>query len=385
MAKKLQRNVSRPRAGRGGGGAVQAGSGSNAPRRSLRGRVSGVTVTEFTIQLATLVEAGIPIVRALNILERQVPSGPFRRVLGEVVEDVSSGTTLSESMGKHSGAFDPLYSSMVRAGEAAGVLDQVLLRLAKFRERAAEIRAKVFAAVTYPVIVVLIATLVITIMVAFVIPKFEEVFTSMNLTLPDLTRHLLAVSRFVVDFWYVVLGVPVLLGIFHLVLMGRSSGYRYFIHRMMLRVPYLGDVLQRSITATFARTFGTLVEAGVPHLDSLSITRDTSSNEVLLRAVEDVYDAVREGETIARPMSESGAFDDLTTNMVEVGEQTGELDRMLLRVADAYEVQVERRIDALFKVLEPLLLVVMAVFVGVIVVALFLPMLSLISGVGSGV
>lgn len=381
MAKKLQRRVNRPRADRNGAG----GGSTRAPRRGWRGRTSSQAVTEFTIQLSTLVEAGIPIVRALTILERQVSAGPFRRTLGEIVEDVSSGTSLSEAMGKHGGAFDPLYSSMVRAGEAAGVLDQVLLRLAKFRERAAEIRAKVFAAVTYPVIVVFIAAAVITVMIAFVIPKFEEVFVSMDLVLPSLTQRLLAVSRFVVDYWYVVIAVPALIGILHLFLMLRSSGYRFTVHRLFLRVPYLGDVLQRSITATFARTFGTLIEAGVPHLDSLSITRDTSNNEVLLRAVDQVYDAVREGETIARPMSESDVFDDLTTNMVEVGEQTGELDRMLLRVADAYEVQVERRIDSLFKVLEPLLLVVMAVFVGLIVVALFLPMLSLISGVGSGV
>ena len=380
MAKKLQRRVTRPSTARAGTPSTEAGAG--APRRRIRSRVSGQVVTEFTIQMATLSEAGIPIVRALGILERQVPPGPFRTVLGELVEDVSSGTPLSEAMSKHPGAFDPLYSSMVRAGEAGGVLDTVLERLAQFRERAAEIRSKVVGATIYPAVVLLVALLVIGIMVVYVIPKFREVFGSFGIDLPGLTQTLLNISDFSARYWYLVIGVPVLLILLHLFLLRRSAGYRHRVHRLMLKIPYLGAVLQRSITSTFARTFGTLVQAGVPHLDALRITRDTTGNEVLLRAVDEVHAAVREGESIARPMAGSGVFDEMTTNMVEVGEQTGELDRMLLRVADAYEVQVERRIDALFKILEPVMLVLLAGFVGVIVVALFLPMLSLMSGVG---
>jgi type IV pilus assembly protein PilC len=262
------------------------------------------------------------------------------------------------------------------------VLDTVLMRLARFRERSAEIRSKVVGATIYPSIVLFVAFVVISVMIVYVIPKFSSVFNSFGIELPGLTQTLLNVSDFAVTYWYIVIGLPALGLVAHVVFFARSTPYRHLVHKLMLKVPYLGAVLQRSITSTFARTFGTLVQAGVPHLDALRITRETTSNEVLGRAVEMVHDAVREGESIARPMQNSGVFDDMTTNMVEVGEQTGELDRMLLRVADAYEVQVERRIDALFKVLEPLLLVVLAAFVGVIVVALFLPMLSLMSGVG---
>jgi type IV pilus assembly protein PilC len=194
-----------------------------------------------------------------------------------------------------------------------------------------------------------------------------------------LTQALLNVSSFSVRYWYGVFGLPLLLLFLHLFLMGRPGRYRFTMHSLMLRIPLLGAILAQSLTAAFARTFGTLLQAGVPHLDALGIVRDTSANDVLSEAVETIRRTVREGEAISRPMVETGVFDDLVCNMVEVGEQTGELDRMLLRVADAYENQVTRRIDAFFKVLEPALLIVMAVFVGFIVMALFLPLMKIMS------
>jgi type IV pilus assembly protein PilC len=334
-------------------------------------------VTEFTIQLATLTGAGIPIVRALGVLHGQTPPGPFKDVLAELVEDVSAGTPLSEAMAKHERAFDTLYSSMVRAGEAGGVLDAVLERLAVLRERASDIRAKVAGATFYPMIIVFVAVVMVSVVVTFVIPRFEEIFESFGIELPQMTRILLGISRTTVDHWYLVFGLPLVLFVVHLVLMKRGGGYRRFVHGMMLRLPALGPVLSRSQIAFFSRTFGTLLQAGVPHLEALTIVRDTSRNDVLYEGVEGIRRTVREGEGIARPMSESGAFDDLVVNMVEVGEETGELDGMLLKVADAYEVQVERRIDAMFKVLEPALLIVMAVVVGFIVYALFTPLMEI--------
>jgi type IV pilus assembly protein PilC len=378
MAKKLQRTVAvkRPAAS-----AAPAGAPAGVPRaRRGRGRrVSSQAVNEFTVQLATLSAAGLPIMRSLSSLERQTKPGPFKDVLGDVVEDVSAGTPMSEAMAKHERVFDRLYSSMVRAGEAGGVLDHILERLAQYRERMSEIRSKIVGAMIYPLVIVIVAVIVVSAVIVWVIPRFVKIFESFDVELPQPTLILLNVSGFTVRYWYVVFGVPVLLLVLHGILMRRRGRYRFMMHKLLLKLPLLGGVLSRSLIAAFSRTFGTLLQAGVPHLDALGIVRDTSSNEVLLEGVEDIRRTVREGEGIARPMEETGVFDELVCNMVDVGEQTGELDQMLIRVADAYEKQVDRKIDAMFKVLEPALLIIMAVFVGFIVVALFLPLMRIMS------
>jgi type IV pilus assembly protein PilC len=364
MAKKLQRKVAKKELPEGAEAFVQSG-GSRARGR----RVSGQAVTEFTVQLATLSASGIPMVRALTILEGQARPGPFKDVLGDLVEDVSSGTPLSEAMAKHPRAFDSLYSSMVRAGESGGVLDKVLERLAHYRERAAEMRSKIINAMIYPFVIVLVAVTVVSLVIVFVIPRFRLIFDSFGVELPALTQVLLDISNFFVTYWYAVFGLPIGYALLHLMLMAKPTRYRYVMHGLLLKIPILGGILTKSLIASFARTFGTLLEAGVPHLDALGIVRDTSPSDVMVQSV----------ESIRRPMEEAPVFDDLVCNMVDVGEQTGELDRMLLRVATAYEAQVSRRIDAFFKVLEPALLVVMAVFTGFIVLALFLPLLKIMS------
>jgi len=379
MAKRIRRTAPEPQTAP----APDAGAGAQG-RRGRRGRrVPAHLVTEFTTQLATLSEAGIPIVKALTILSGQARPGPFKTVLEALVEDVSAGTSLSEALAKHERCFDPLYSSMVRAGEAGGVLDRILERLARFREKSADIRAKVVGALVYPIVVAVVATSVVSAVIVWVIPKFKDIFESFDAELPQVTQVLLDVSDFAVDYWYLVFGVPLLLLAGHSLLMRRPGRYRYAVHRLSLRIPVLGGVLSKSLIAGFSRTFGTLIEAGVPHLDALAIVRDTSANDVLVQGVETIRRTVREGEGIARPMGESGVFDDLVVNMVDVGEETGELDRMLLRVADAYEVAVDRRIDAMFKIVEPLLLVLMAVVVGFIVVALFMPLMSIMGQLGA--
>jgi type IV pilus assembly protein PilC len=340
-------------------------------------------VTDFTVQLATLFSAGIPIVRALNVLEGQMKPGPFKTVLGELVEDVSSGAPLSEAMAKHERVFDSLYSSLVHAGEAGGVLDRILERLAHYRERIADIRGKVTSAMVYPLVIVVVAMGVVSAVIALVIPKFRVIFDSFGIELPGETRILLNVSQFTVSYWYVVFGLPVVLILLHGLMMRRGGAYRYRMHSWLLALPLLGSLIKQGLIAAFARTFGNLLQAGVPHLDALVIVRDTSANEVLIGGVESIRKVVREGEGIARPMEETGVFDDLVCNMVDVGEQTGELDGMLLRVADAYESKVDRDIGIFFKVLEPILLILVAVFVGFIVVALFLPLMRIMSSLNS--
>lgn len=390
MAKKLNRKVSAKgrssSGGSGGGGGSKSGStGARGAKKKGEGRrVAGDLVTDFTHQLATLTEAGIPVVRSLQILEGQAKAGPFKALMGELVEDVSSGTPLSEAMGKHSRVFDNLFSAMVRAGETGGVLDVVLLRIADFRERAAEIRSKILSAMIYPAVVIFVALGVIAAAMAFVIPKFGEVLSSLGGELPAPTRILLGLSDFTVQYWYLVMGLPVLVIVLHFVMMRASGGYRYFMHNLLMRLPYLGAILKQGEISAFSRTFGTLVQAGVPHLDALGIARDTTDNEVFYGAIDDVRTTVREGETISRPMVESGVFDALVCNMVEVGEQTGELDTMLLKVAAAYENQVKRKIDLFFRVLEPMLLVIIAAMVGFLVVAMFLPLLKITSTFAAG-
>lgn len=380
MAKRIQRAGPRP-SGAARPQAAAAPGGGRGKRR--RGRIPAQMVTEFTTQLATLSEAGIPIVKSLTILEGQTRAGPFKDVLRDLVDDVSGGTSLSDAMAKHEKVFDRMFSSMVRAGEAGGVLDRILNRLAVFRERAAEVRARIKGAMTYPLVIVLVAVAVVTAVIVKVIPKFSEIFQSFGTGLPDMTQFLLDVSDFVVGWWPVVFGVPTLAIIGHFLLLRRRGGrYRRSMHALQLKIPILGTLQSKTLIASFARTFGTLIEAGVPHLDALTIVRDTTSNDILLEGVEGIRRTVREGEGIARPMGESGLFDDLVVNMVDVGEATGELDSMLLKVADAYEVQVNRRIEALFKLLEPMLLILVAIFVGFIIVALFLPLLDIMSTLG---
>lgn len=392
MAKKLQRSMARPAAeprpdaarGAGSTGGTGVTGGRPPEQRPMGRRVSGQAVTEFTVQLATLSAAGIPIARALSILEAQTAKGPFKEVVGELFEDVAGGTPLSEAMAKHGRAFDRLYSSMVKAGETAGVLDTVLERIAALRERAAEVRAKIVGALIYPLVVMLVAILVVSIVIVWVIPKFQEIFRTFDTEMPTITQILLAVSDAAVSRWFLVFGIPLGLVLLHFLLMSRSRGYRRRVHGLVLKLPLVGPIARRSQIAAFARTFGTLVQAGVPHLDALGIVEDTSTSLPLKEAVADIARTVREGEGISRPMAATGAFDELTVNMVEVGEQTGELDKMLLRVAAAYEKAVERRIDALFKLLEPAMLILLAGFVGFIVVALFMPLMSIMSQLGAG-
>ena len=378
----------RPAAGRTGNrpaGAVEKPGAGGGGRRGLfaRAAVAPKALTQFTQQFATLVSAGLPLVRSLRVLEGQLEAGPFRDVVGAVADDVEGGSPLSEALAKYPQAFDRLYVNMVRAGEAGGLLGEILQRLAEFSRKRDTIRGQIKGALTYPAVVLGVAMLIVLFVMIFVVPKFEDVLRNFDVAMPLPTEIVIGISRGLIAWWWVVLVVPVALwAAFRLAL--RSEGFAWQVDRFKLRVPLFGKLLRRTIIARFARTLGTLLQSGVPILESLGIVGASIPNRVLEDAVEDVRDAIREGETIAGPLGESGVFDDVVVNMIDVGEETGRLDEMLLRIADNVEHEVDSAVSTLFKVIEPLLLVVMAVLVGFIVISLFLPIVRIMDSFPAG-
>jgi type IV pilus assembly protein PilC len=368
---KLQRKGSSPKPEP----SPAAAAGAAAPRKYRARKIKAKVLVQFTTQLATLQNAGLPIVRCLRVLSTQQREGPFRDAVTAIADDVEGGDSLSVAFSKHPHYFDHLYLNMVKAGEAGGILDQILERLAIFTEKAESIRGKIKGALTYPVVVMSFAALIVAGVMIFIVPKFEEVFKQMNVAMPPLTQGLLNVANFFKRFWWVLLLVAGVLFFTYRFLL-RVYAFRRVVHRVQLRLPVSGPLIKKTIVARFARTFGTLLGAGVPILDALTIIRDATANLVVGEALDDVHKNIKQGETITRPMQESGVFDDIVVNMVDVGEQSGNLDRMLLKVADAYEREVDESVGVLFKVIEPVLIIGLAGVVGTIVVALFLPILK---------
>ena len=376
MPKKLQRKVTAVRPTEGGAPT------ETKQRQPLFGgrRVTPRLLAEFTSQLAVLLDAGIPVTKCLRILEGQMDPGAFKRIVAEVVDDVEAGTSLSESLAKHPGVFDRLYTNMVSAGEAGGVQEEILNRLSGFLEKAESIKSRVKGALAYPVAVVVVAAGVLTLVFVAVIPKFKEIFMNQFGTLdamPTATRYVIAVGDHLQAAWWAyVLGVIGLISL-HRALVARVPGYRRFRDTAMMRLPIFGTLVNKAVVARFARTFGTLIQSGVPHLEALDIVKGAVPNMRVAESINRIHNSIRENAGIAVPMGESGLFDDIVVNMVDVGEQTGELDRMLQKIADRYERDVDRTIDTTFKVIEPVIIVVLAVFVGFIVYALFAPLLKL--------
>lgn len=365
------------------------GAGATAPARrpaaGRRVRVSTKALTQFTTQLSTLQDAGLPIVRSLKILEGQLEKGPFKGVLAEVTDEVESGSPLSEALNKHPTVFDNLYTNMVKAGEAGGVLDVILSRLAGFLEKAERLKKRIKGAMMYPTVVFFVVMTILLLIMTFVVPKFEEVFQSMpNLgELPALTQYLQSVSRFLVDKWWVcILGIILIIALWRL--FKSTTAGRRIMDRAKLHMPIVGPLVQRIVVARFSRTFGTLIASGVPILEALDICQHTAGNYVMEQALVGVRESISEGGTIAEPLGESGIFDDIVVNMIDVGEETGELDKMLIRVADNYDEEVDIAVGSLVSVIEPLLIVFLGGAVFLIVLGLFLPLLKLIEGIQSG-
>ena len=359
------------------------GNGFNIVIPGFGGKVKPKVLTAFTRQLATLVDAGLPLLRGLRVLERQEKNPVLRRIINDLAVSIEGGSTFSEGLAQHPKVFNRLFVNMVKAGELGGVLEVVLNRLAEFMEKAQKIKGKVKAAMFYPVAVMVVAVAILTILMVFVVPKFKQIFNDMleGAELPSFTNFVLGISEFVAGHFLVTLvGAVVLFILLKLVL--RTKFGRKLFDRFQLSFPLLGPVVSKVAIARFTRTLGTLVSSGVPILQALTIVKETSGNVIVSDAVSGIHESVKEGETITAPMEASKVFPPMVISMVDVGEQTGALPEMLMKIADNYEEEVDNAVSAMTSLLEPIMIVFLAVIVGSIVIALFLPLITLIDQLG---
>jgi len=344
----------------------------------LSGRVKPKVLTTFTRQLATLVDAGLPLLRGLRVLEKQERNVTLKRILGELALAIEGGSTFSEALAQHPKVFNRLFVNMVKAGELGGVLEVVLKRLAEFSEKAQKIKGKVKAAMFYPCAVMVVAVGILTLLMVFVIPKFREVFNGMGMALPWFTTFVLGISQMVKDHILETMGILAGFVVVFLVIVNKTKLGRLLWDKFKLKVPVLGPVVSKVSIARFTRTLGTLVSSGVPILQALTIVKETAGNVVLANAISSVHESVKEGETITAPLEGSGVFPPMVVSMVDVGEQTGALPEMLLRIADNYDEEVDNAVAAMTSLLEPIMIIFLAVIVGSIVIAMFLPLIAMI-------
>ncbi|HSP41252.1 MAG TPA: type II secretion system F family protein [Luteolibacter sp.] len=342
----------------------------------------------FTRQLATLIDSGLPLLRSLTVLEKQEPNPVLKSTVSTLAESVQGGSTFSESLAQHPRIFNKLYVNMVKAGELGGVLEIVLTRLAEYQEKAQKLKNKIVSAMVYPVIVMFIAVAILVFLMIFIVPKFKEMFADTDQELPMISKIVFGTSEFLITssfilpnvVWVFLLGVLIAFGIN---LWGRTKPGRLIIDTFKLRMPILGDIQRKSAVSRFSRTLGTLVTSGVPILQALNITRDTAGNVVISSAIEKVHEAVKEGESIVTPLQASGVFPSMVISMVDVGEETGQLPEMLMKVAEVYDDEVDGAVSALTSILEPIMIVILALIVGSVVFALFLPLIKMISAMGN--
>lgn len=335
----------------------------------------------FTRQLATLIDSGLPLLRGLTVLSKQERDSVLKNTIGKLADSVQGGSTFSEGLAQFPRIFNDLYVNMVKAGEIGGVLELVLTRLAEFQEKAAKIKNKVAAAMVYPIIVMTMAIAIMGFLLVFIVPKFEAIFHDMlgDRPLPAITTLVITVSRFVQAHWLVIVAV-----LFALIagykFANRTIRGRSTIDGVKLRFPLFGDIIRKTAISRFSRTLGTLVTSGVPILQALNITRETAGNTVIARAISQVHESVKEGESIVQPLEASRAFPPMVVSMIDVGEETGQLPEMLLKIADVYDDEVDNSVAAMTAALEPIMIVFLALVVGTIVIALFLPLISIIQG-----
>ncbi|HDN97633.1 MAG TPA: type II secretion system F family protein [bacterium] len=330
----------------------------------------------ITRQLATLIGSGLPLLRALRVLKEQ-RKGSSSIVLGKIADDIESGALFSEALAKHPASFPPIYIAMVKAGEASGALEIVLSRLAEFMEKEAKLRGKIKSAMAYPIVIVIVASGILTFIMLKIVPIFIKIFEDFEAgELPVPTQLLIKLSKlFVQRFYLIIAGVGAIVVLYRL--LNKIKPTKYLIDKIKLKIFLFGPIVSKTIISRFARTLATLITSGVPILRSLQIVRDTVGNEVIARAINEVRNRVREGEGIAGPMLRTGVFPPMVTNMIAVGEETGAMDQMLEKVADAYEAEVDASIAALTSMLEPLLIVFMGGIVGFIVISLYLPLIKI--------
>ncbi len=379
--------------GKAGAKAAPKKSGAKAPQAAIggkptprkTGKIKGKTLMIFTRQLATLIDAGLPLLRGLSVLGKQERDLILKGTIEQLAESVQGGSTFSESLAQHPKIFNKLYINMVKAGELGGVLELVLNRLAEFQEKAQKIKNKVVAAMFYPIIVLFIAMAIMTFLLVFIVPKFQAIFNDMlgGRPLPALTRFVMGASDMVKNNFLLIFGTMAVVVVAYN-LFARTPGGRKFIDQVKLRAPLFGDLTRKSSISRFTRTLGTLVTSGVPILQALNITRDTAGNTIIADAISKVHDSVKEGESIVQPLEASGVFPPMVISMIDVGEETGQLPEMLLKIAEVYDDEVDNAVTGLTSLLEPIMIVFLAVIVGTIVIALFLPLISIISGMNQG-
>lgn len=379
------------------------------------GGIKTKTLTTFTRQLSILQDAGLPILRSLKILQEQSPPGAMKNALIDVCDEIESGSTLSEAMGKSPKAFNRLYVNMIKAGEAGGALEVILQRLAEFQERSESLKRKVKGALIYPITVVIFAIGILAFIMTQVVPNFAKIFKDFKTELPGITVVLMTTSDIVIGYWYLLPGIPIAVWLL-LKLVRRFKAGRYGWDLFILKIPVFGQLIEKNIVARTMRTLGTLVASGVPILEALHITKETSGNGVFENLFQKVYESIREGESIAKPMKENSkpgfdvvallfwfffiagpigvllyltrmnkrVVDDMVVNMIDVGEETGELDTMLYKVADVYDEEVSVLTESLMSLMEPLLIIVLGGMVGFIVIAIFMPLITLITKLTGG-
>ena len=349
----------------------------------LSGKVKSKVLTTFTRQLATLVDAGLPLLRGLRVLEKQERHPTLKSIIADLALSIEGGSTFSEGLAQHPKVFNRLFVNMVKAGELGGVLEVVLARLSEFMEKAQKIKGKVIAAMFYPCAVLVVATAILIILMVKVVPSFRAVFVDMlpGSSLPGFTRLVLGISEIIKDhIVYTAAGVTVFVIIFMLFI--RTKFGRHAWDKFKLKMPVVGPVISKVAISRFTRTLGTLVSSGVPILQALTIVKETAGNVIIGNAVGLVHESVKEGETITAPLEASGVFPPMVISMVDVGEQTGALPEMLLKIADNYDEEVDNAVAAMTSLLEPIMIVFLAIVVGSIVIAMFLPLIALIEGVG---
>lgn len=356
---------------------------SKPPQINIRlgRRIKKIHISRFTRQFSTMIGAGLPMVQCLEILSQQAETPQFKEVIEKVKDSVQSGSTLADALSRHKKAFDDLYVSMVNAGEIGGALDQILSRLATYREKADALTRKVKGALVYPSVIVAVAALVTFVMLTYIVPVFAKMFEGLGAELPGPTQIVLGISAFLRH--NILTGFILLIGLFIF--------YRYYsktprgrltIDKLKLKAPLLGNLIRKSAIARFTRTLGTLISSGVSILEALEITAKTSGNRVIQDAIRKSVVSIAEGETITQPLKETGAFPPMVCQMISVGERTGGLDEMLQKIADFYEEEVDAAVSALTSIIEPVIIVVMGVVIGGILIAMYLPMFDIIGKIG---
>jgi type IV pilus assembly protein PilC len=350
----------------------------------LSGRVKSKVLTTFARQLATLVQAGLPLLRGLRVLQKQEKNATLKGIVGELATSIEGGSTFSEALGQHPKVFNRLFVNMVKAGEIGGVLEVVLKRLSEFMEKAQKIKGKVIAAMFYPCAVMVVATAIMGVLMVVIIPKFKDIFAGAlgnGRSLPGFTTFVMDISENVKDHFFRTVGFVVGAVILFNILIRLKFGRRLW-DKFKLNVPVLGPVVSKVAISRFTRTLGTLVSSGVPILQALTIVKETSGNVIIGNAVSAVHESVKEGETITAPLEASGVFPPMVISMVDVGEQTGALPEMLMKIADNYDEEVDNAVAAMTSLLEPIMIVFLAIVVGSIVIAMFLPLIDLMENVG---